>query len=277
MVHQTSAPALQPPRMRVEGHETQAKSERARTLPLARDFGDALRNFRMLQAVLAMHEAATAAFCSQDESAASALTLKNHNKTMHLYQRFAVKWMVAREQGRGRPLAVPAAPAAPAPAATSPAAAATVHLYRPRTGDAAAAPLRLMKIEAAAAEPCIVSAYADALQRLAPSDFVNINSSSSSSSSVHRNPMWQRLPPELSCSCTPYYCNPCTGEVRAANLDDQRDADFSPFGGLLCDQMGIGKVGAVCTSRFVVAVRLLIAACSIPHFCVFHRRCSALP
>jgi hypothetical protein len=104
---------------------------------------------------------------------------------------------------------------------------------------------------------------------LAPSDFVNINSSSSSSSSVHRNPMWQRLPPELSCSCTAYYCNPCTGEVRAANLDDQRDADFSPFGGLLCDQMGIGKVGAGCRSRFVVAVRLLIAVCSkflIPAF-----------
>ena len=55
---------------------------------------DTKRNFRLLHTVLKMHEAATSAFCSQDQGLASHLALKNGSKTMHLYQRFAVKWMV---------------------------------------------------------------------------------------------------------------------------------------------------------------------------------------
>jgi len=202
-----------------------------------------------LHTVLKMHEAATSAFCGQDEGLASQLALKNGSKTMHLYQRFAVKWMVDREQSRGRLMTVPpAATPAATPAAAPAAAPAVVHLYRPhpgvfdiRDGIGHPAPLRLMKMEAAAEQPCTATAYADALQRLAPTDFVNLRSSGCS---LHRNPVWEPLPPALSCSCTQYYWNTLTGSVCVPDREDRRAADFSPFGGLLCDQMGIGKVSA---------------------------------
>jgi hypothetical protein len=236
-------------------------------------------DFRLLQAVLKSKEASTSAFCRQDEALASALVLKNGSKAMFMYQRFAVRWMAARERGRGRPLdlPVPLAPDAPAvvlsshlPIARGMAAVASSS-FDMRDGIGYSTQQLHLKSEILVTAPqqCVVSAYADALERLPPADVVNTRVSGVS---VHRNPLWQRVPPELSCSCLQYYWNPATGQVCAPDLQDDREADLSPFGGLLCDEMGAGKV-CTCAS---CCVRSLFAWRAIAHCSVCCRRCSVL-
>ena len=166
---------------------------------------------------------------------------------MHLYQRFAVSWMAARERGRGRPLNVSdaSAPFAPPPRTPVPhrTAAAPPVAFDLRDGIGYSTQPQRLKSEFLAPQPeqCVVSAYADALHRLVPADFVNTRVIGGGCS-VHRNPVWQPVSVQLPCNCTRYYWNPLSGQVCAPDLHDEREADFSPYGGLLCDQMGIGKV-----------------------------------
>lgn len=224
-------------------------------------------SIRLLRAVLKGKEAATSAYCRQDEALASALVLKNGSKAMHLYQRFAVSWMVARERGRGRQLHVSdaSAPVAPPPRTPVPRRTAAAP---PVTQGAAAPPVAFdlrdgigystqpqrLKLEFPVPQPaqCVVSAYADALQRLVPADFVNTRVIGGGCS-VHRNPVWQPVSVQLPCSCARYYWNPLSGQVCAPDLQDEREADLSPYGGLLCDQMGIGKVRAPAFDGFLVS------------------------
>jgi hypothetical protein len=206
---------------------------------------------RMLQSVLQHCEAETSAFCRQDESLASDLSLTNGAKTMHLYQRFAVKWMMTREQNRGRPVA---APLPPAPIAAAPAAAAALpapgaaSLRRDVIGHAAQPPR--VKIEQTPSEQCIATAYAEALHRRSPADLVNVRTAGCS---AHRNPLYRPLPAKLSCGCVQYFWNALTGDVCAADADNFNEPDFSPFGGLLCDHMGLGKASLILFLHFFMA------------------------
>jgi hypothetical protein len=251
-------------------------------------------SIRLLRAVLKGKEATTSAYCRQDEALASALVLKNGSKAMHLYQRFAVSWMVARERGRGRQLHVPdaSAPDAPPPrtpvealprrtAAAPPVAhdaAAPFVAFDLRDGIGYSTQPQRLKSEFPVPQPaqCVVSAYADALQRLVPADFVNTRVIGGGCS-VHRNPVWQPVSVQLPCNCTRYYWNPLSGQVCAQDLQDEREADLSPYGGLLCDQMGIGKVCVLAFDWFLVsyapAVKHAYTSPQVLFFCC--RRCSA--
>ncbi len=197
-----------------------------------------------------------------------------------MYQRFAVRWMVTRERGRGRPLDVsgPVAPDAPAvvlsshlPIIPRGTAAVASSSFDMRDGIGYNTPQLHLKPEIFGTVPqqCVVSAYADALEHLPPADVVNTRVSGVS---VHQSPLWQRVPPGLSCSCAQYYWNPATGQVCAPDLQDDREADLSPFGGLLCDEMGAGKVCA-CALCWVCS---LFASRAIAHGSVCCRRCSVL-
>jgi hypothetical protein len=214
----------------------------------------------MLQSVLQLREAETSVFCRQDPRLASDLNLKNGAKSMHLYQQFAVKWMVTREQSRGQPVAAPLPPApivsAPAATAAPPApGAASLRMFfsgggavpvtrqfdiRDVIGYSAQPPA--VKIEQVPIEQCTATTYAEALHRLPPADLVNLRTAGCS---VRRNPLYRPLPAQLSCACVQYFWNTLTGDVCAAEADNLAEPDFSPFGGLLCDHMGLGKASLV--------------------------------
>jgi hypothetical protein len=223
------------------------------------------RCFRVLQRVLQLREAETSTFCRQDASLASDLELKNGAKSMHLYQKFAVKWMVTREQSRGQPVAAPLPPAPAAAAAPAAPGAGSLRMFFSgggaapvtrqfdiRDGIGYAAQPPAVKIERVPSEQCIATTYAEALQRLPPADLVNLRTAGCS---AHRNPLYRPLPAELSCACVQYFWNALTGDVCAADEADNRvEPDFSPFGGLLCDHMGLGKASSVFFLHFFMAL-----------------------
>jgi hypothetical protein len=170
-----------------------------------------------------------------------------------------VKWMVTREQSRGQPLAapLPPAPIVPPPAAAAAPApgAASLRMFfsgggavpitrqfdiRDAIGYCALPPA--VKIERVPIEQCTATTYADALHRLPPADLVNVRSAGCS---AHRNPLYRPLPAQFSCACVQYYWNTLTGDVCPAEPDNAAEPDFSPFGGLLCDHMGLGKASLV--------------------------------
>jgi hypothetical protein len=99
-----------------------------------------------------------------------------------------------------------------------------------------------VKIERVPIEQCTATTYAEALHRLPPADLVNVRSAGCS---AHRNPLYRPLPAQLSCACVQYFWNTLTGDVCPAEPDTVAGPEFSPFGGLLCDHMGLGKASLV--------------------------------